>query len=546
MLEELHVRDLALVEEAWLEFASGMTALTGETGAGKTALLGALKLLLGERADSGSVRPGAPETLVEGRFSIGGDEIIVSRRVTAEGRSRAKLDGSMASVGEIAERVGPLVDLHGRHEHQALLSVSSHQGYLDRWAGGVVADAIGEYRAALDAYREAVSERDALLARIGDATRRADYLRFVAEEIGRSDPQPGEDEAIEARLPALRHSERLLEGAHEAVEALRGEGGASDRLGAAMSALERLDGVDPALDAIADEVRAAATALDDAGQALRAYRDGVEADPVALDRAESRLAELTGLVKKYGPTLDDVLRARADAIAALDAVGEGEAGLERCEDAVRLAEDTLRGRAAALSAARRQAIPGFVEALTSAARGLAMDGASFEVAMTELPFEAWGPSGSDRAEFLYAPAPSTPARPLAKIASGGESSRVMLALKGVLGAADDVAVLVFDEVDAGIGGATAHAVGKRLAALARTHQVIVVTHLAQVAAYADRHLVVEKRLEDGRAHTLVRSVEDDERVAEIARMLSGGGSDASLQHAEELLSSALGTTECAG
>lgn len=538
MLEELHVRDLALIEEAWLEFGSGMTVLTGETGAGKTALLGALKLLVGERADSAAVRSGARETLVEGRFSAGGAEIVARRRVSADGRSRCALDGEIATVSAIADRLGPLVDLHGQHEHQALLSASTHSGYLDRWAGEKAAGALLAYSVAREAWRAAIRSRDELTAQLAEVARDSDYLRFVAEEIDRVDPQPGEDAVLEARLPQLQHAERLAEAADEASRLLRGDGGALDQLAEASAALGRVDGIDPLLDGIAARLAEVEALVDDAGTSARQYRDGVEHDPAALEATLSRLSALSGLAKKYGPRLEDVSATRDKAATALAVAVDGVEALAAAEQLVGAAEGELRKAAGELERLRTAAAPGFSAALGEATSELEMGGARFEVAFSELEFAAWTADGPQRLEFLYAPAPGQPARPLARIASGGELSRVMLALKSVLGSADTVGTLVFDEVDAGIGGATATAVGRRLASLASTHQVIVVTHLAQVAAFADTHLVVRKVVESDGAATTVVPVEGADRVAEIARMLSGAGSDAGLAHARELLEAA--------
>jgi len=538
MLEELHVRDLALIEEAWLEFGPGLTVLTGETGAGKTALLGALKLLVGERADSAAVRTGAAEALVEGRFRTADGEIVARRRVSADGRSRCNVDGEMATVSALTERLGPLVDLHGQHEHQALLSPSTHAGYLDRWAGEAAASALSRYRTARDVWRDAVRDRDETAARLAEAARDADYLRFVADEINRVDPQAGEDDALASRLPSLQHAERLADAAAEAAQSLRGDGGAIDVLAQAAAALDRVHGIDPELDAIGSRLAEAATLVDDAGTSARQYRDAVEHDPAALDATLSRLSVLSGLTKKYGPRLEDVLAARDNAVATLAVSDDRESALARAEQSVAAAELDARAAARALQDVREKAAPGFSAALADATSDLEMGGARFEVAFTDLEFPAWTADGPHRIEFLYAPAAAQVARPLAKIASGGELSRVMLALKGVLGSADTVGTLVFDEVDAGIGGATATAVGRRLAQLSATHQVIVVTHLAQVAAFADTHLVVRKLVDDGVATTTVVPVEDEDRVTEIARMLSGAGSDASLAHARELLEKA--------
>jgi DNA repair protein RecN (Recombination protein N) len=447
----------------------------------------------------------------------------------------------MATVGALAERLGPLVDLHGQHEHQALLSSSTHVAYLDRWAGEDAAAALVGYRTARAEYAEAVRARAEIEERLGRVAQNAEHYRFVAEEIDRVDPVAGEDAALEARLPALQHGEQLASAATGAVDALRGDAGALDDVGGATASLARVEGIDPALDALAAQLSEASALLDDASAELRVYRDRVEHDSTALDEVLERLGQLTGLMRKYGPDLDSVLAVREEAVAALAVRDHGAEESELAERAVAVTRATMTAAAERLGAVRRAAAPEFVEALATAVADLAMAGSRFEVAFGDLPFESWTSDGSHRIEFLYAPAPGQPARALARIASGGELSRVMLALKGVLGEADTVRTLVFDEVDAGIGGATAHSVGRRLRDLSRTHQVIVVTHLAQVAAYADAQLVVEKSLTGESASTTVRSVEGGEREAEIARMLSGNDSDAGLVHARELLADAAAT-----
>lgn len=538
MLSELHVRNLALIEETWLEFGPGMTALTGETGAGKTVLVGALKLLLGERADSSDVRHGAAEAVVEGRLTFSAGEVIARRRVSADGRSRCTLDGDMVTVGQLAERLGPLVDLHGQHEHQALLSAATHVEYLDRWAGPAVARARAEYETALGDHGAAAAECARLQGVLSDSASRADYLRFVVAEIDSVAPLPNEDDELRAQLPALQHAEKLSSAANDAVVALRDDGGASDALASALGALGRVEGIDPALDALIARLRDAEAVLDDTSAEVRSYRDRVEHDPAALDRVLARLAELSSLAKKHGPTLGEVLRTREEAAATIEALDLGEEGLVAARRAVETAAEKLLSAGRELAKAREAAAPEFAAALEAAAGELALEGATVAVDFTDLDFDRWTEAGPHRVEFLYSPAAGVPPRPLARIASGGEVSRVMLALKGVLGGADDVEILVFDEVDAGIGGATAHAVGRRLAELAREHQVIVVTHLAQVAAYADRQLVVEKNTAQGGAATRVYPVEGEERVAEISRMLSGDDTAVSLEHARELLARA--------
>jgi DNA repair protein RecN (Recombination protein N) len=538
MLEELHVRDLALIEEAWLELGPGMTVLTGETGAGKTVLVGALKLLLGERADATLVRSGATEAIVEGRFVVDGRERTARRRVGADGRSKCYLDGEMATVGALADSLGPLVDLHGQHDHQELLRAGSHAGLFDRFADtGALLDS---YR---DAFRAQTRARDAvtrLEAAMGDRERRVASLRGLVDDVDRVAPIPGEDDEIAARLPRLRHGEKLAAASSAAYRALEDEGGGAERISEALVSLSHVAGIDPALDAIAEAVGAAADALRAAASGLRDYGEAVDYDPVALEQSEARLAALTLLKRSFGPELADVVAARDAAVFELEDLDEGGAGVERARAAVAETDVAVRTAAAHLTRARAEAAPAFEGALAEAARDLSMPTARFEVGRAKLDRDAWTLEGPGRLEFLYAPATGEPFRPLARIASGGEVSRVMLALKSVLGDADTVPVLVFDEIDAGIGGATASAVGRRLKGLSAARQVLVVTHLAQVAAFADAQLVVEKAEKDGRARTRVRPVSGEERVAEVARMLSGTASATSLAHARELLAA---TTE---
>lgn len=537
MLEELHVSGLALIDDAWVEPGPRLTVLTGETGAGKTVLVGALKLLLGERADATMVRAGADEAVVEGRFVVQGVERTAKRRVSADGRSRCYLDSGMSTVSGLADALGSAVDLHGQHDHQALLTPSSHAAHLDRFIGAGAVSAMDAYKDAWNAHAAALRERTSLAEAMRDRERLTEDLSYRIAEIDAVRPVTGEDEEISAALPRLRHGERLAEAASTAFAHVRGDGGAADRIAEARAALGSVAGLDPSLDEVAADLDEAATTVDDVGARVRDYGQAVAYDPAALNEAEGRMASLATLKRKYGPSLDDVIAARDAAAGQLEAIGSGEEGLRRAEEAVTGADIALREAAGRLSEVRAEAGPGLASRLADSARELSMPNAVFEVGLADLEREAWTADGPQRVEFLFSSAAGEPVRPLARIASGGEVSRVMLALKGVLGSADTVPVLVFDEVDSGIGGQTAIAVGRRLAALAEGHQVLVVTHLAQVAAFADTHLVVEKSEAAGRASTQVRAVSGEDRVAEIARMLSGSDTDTGLAHARELLSS---------
>lgn len=538
MIDELHVRDVALIRDASLAPSAGLTALTGETGAGKSALLSAIKLLVGERADAGAVREGADGLEVEGRFYVRGgdpDGCVVSRRVGADGRGRVRIDGRMGSVRELAVGVGATVDLCGQHEHQRLLQVQTHVEMLDAWVGEPAAAALASYREALAAAANAARELDRVreLSRTGAAA--LEEAEFVCRRIDEVDPAKGELADLEAKLPRAEHGDALLRSALGAREALAGEGGALDAIRDAASEVDDALRYDDALSKHADVLRSALLDLEDVAAELRDYADDLDFDPEELERMRARWSELQGLLRSYGPTMADVFARRDEARGVVEAASDGGAAVERAQKAADAAEARLADAARVLDDVRREAAPRFSAAVSEQMARLEMGSAELEVAFERLPRAEWSRRGPSRAEFLYRPGAGLSARPLRRIASGGEVSRVMLALKVVLGESDSAETLVFDEVDAGVGGATAVALAGVLADLARTHQVIVVTHLAQVAVVADEHYLVSKSAGDVPETTLT-PISGEDRVREVARMLSGDTGEASLAHARELLS----------
>lgn len=583
MIDEIQVENLALIRSASLVPARGLTVLTGETGAGKTALLSALKLLMGGRADKSAVREGADALTVSGRFfglrghggfpedasegvsegapesasdagasgfgtedvragddlDAAADELVAIRRVTADGRSRVTLDGHMASVGELTRAIAPVIDLCGQHEHQRLMKPAEHLRMLDAWAGADVAAALGAYQEAFAQAKDAAAELDRVRAAGEASTARLDEARFTLRQIDAVDPQEGEYDELSAELARSEHAETLATAADAAHAALSGDGGALDALGSAISALEGAARFDESLGAHADSLREAGYILEDVAREARDYRDDVEFDPELLAEKQERMAAMQGLMRAYGPRMEDVLARRAEAaelVSLVDDAAEREAAAQRAVDE---AEARLAEAARTLAAARGQAAPRFSEAVTAQMARLEMGGAQLACSLEDLPREAWTRAGSQSVEFLFRPGAGMQARPLARIASGGEISRVMLAVKVVLGQVDDVDTLVFDEVDAGVGGSTANALADVLADLAETHQVIVVTHLAQVAVRGRAHYVVRKtKGADGMPETDLRKLADDERPAEIARMLSGDATETSLAHAREMLAAA--------
>lgn len=541
MIDEIRVENLALIREASLVPCSGLTVLTGETGAGKTALLSALKLLMGERADASSVREGEAGLVVEGRFFKGADDpegFGVVRSVSADGRSRVKIDGSISSVRELATRVGSMIDLCGQHEHQSLLDSANHVRMVDSWAADTIAPILDDYRAKLHVARAAAAE----LARVTEASRSKgallDEARFTVERISEVNPRFGEYEELEESLPRAEHAEALASAANDAQSLLSEENAALDSLNGAIAELQRMAGVDKKLSEFADSLAEASILIEDAAADLRRYRDSVDFDPEELARQQDRFAQLKGLLRQYGPTMDDVFARLESSKELLSLVDDAEERVKRARLELDAAESDLVQAARALMKVRSVAGPRFCREVVRQMARLEMGGAEVLWDERELPRERWTDSGPSICELLYRSGSGLTPRPLKRIASGGELSRVLLAAKVVMGSADHAGTLVFDEVDAGVGGATARSLATVLADLAKTHQVIVVTHLAQVAVVADAHYVVRKAdTGSGIPETSLVPVEGDERVAEIARMLSGDSSPESLAHARAMLES---------
>ncbi len=534
MIDEIRVRNLALIEEASVVPASGLTVLTGETGAGKTALISALKLLMGERADKTAVREGAEAAQVDGRFLFGDNELVVTRRVGADGRSRGVINGDMASMGELAAAVSRSIDLCGQHEHQALMKPANHVGMLDAWAAEAVVRAHAVYSLAFEEALEANRAYEQVLSACASTDAQLDEARFVLGKIDAVGPAEGEYEELIAQVARCEHAESLARAANVAYEALSGEGGALDGLNAAASALLEAARYDAALGEYAASLREAGYVLEDVARDALAYRDGIDLDPEELAFKQERLAAMQGLLRAYGPRMEDVLARRAaawDVVSLVDDADERKRLAKRELDA---AEEKLAQAAEILHTARVASAPVFAAQVSEVMGRLNMGSAQLECAVSKQPRESWTKTGPSAVEFLFRPGANLTARPLAKIASGGEISRVMLAVKAVMGERDEVETLVFDEVDAGVGGATALALAQLVADLARSHQVIVVTHLAQLAVAAEAHYVLEKS-DGGEPVTKLREVAGAEREREIARMLSGEVTESSLAHARELL-----------
>lgn len=536
MIDEIHIRDVALIHEAQFAPHESLTVITGETGTGKTALLNALKLLIGERSDAGLVREGTEELNVEGRFFFEGEEegVVAARRVGVQGRSRVSIDGSLASVKELAMRIGSHVDLCGQHEHQHLLSPGYQRQLLDAWAGDTVLPFLEKYQASFALVNEAQTELDRLIELESADSVELDRARFALDQIAAIDPQPGEYEDLQTQLPRLEHAEMLQMEAAHVQTLLSSSEGVLEKLEGALSSLDRIAAVDGGVEEQSNAVREAYYALEDVARSMATYRDRVEFSGEELEEVQTRMASLQGLMRGFGPRMEDVFALREESEAKLAEYEGRDELIAQARKRRAAAEDELQAAARDLEKARKAAIPQFLDEVQKQMARLEMGSAKLEADLVSLPRDQWDSWGPHTCELMYAAGEAMKPQRLQKIASGGEMSRIMLALKVVLGENDKVDTLVFDEIDAGVGGSTARSLADVLRDLADTHQVIVVTHLPQVAVCGDAHYLVTKSNEDMPETSLTR-ISGDDRVQEIARMLSGEVNETSLGHARELL-----------
>lgn len=592
MLTTLRISGFAIVDAVEVRFGPGLNVLTGETGAGKSILVNALHLVLGGRMSADVLRDGADEAVVEALFELpashpvfsrlegagllppgegGGNpddprELLVRRVAARSGRGRAFVNGALCTLGMLEQVLRGTVDVSGQHEHVSLLDPSTHLDLLDAHAfrretgEGASPHAAGEegggrpapllrYRSAHAALAALVRERDSLAADEGERARRADYLAFQLAELDRVDPRPGEIEVLEEERRVLASAERLREAARAAEGLAYGEeGSASERVAQAVRALGEAAALDRRLEPTLALLRSAAVELEEAGRELERYADAVGGDPERLAAVEDRLEALRALARKNGGSLEAAIARREEAREELSGLRGGGERLSEIEGEIAARGAEAARLAREIGKVRAEAARGFASAVRRELDSLAMGRCRIEVALVPpesgIPVDGLllGPAGAERAEILIAPNPGEAPRPLAKIASGGELSRLLLAVKRTLARNDPVATYVFDEVDSGIGGAVAEAMGRALADVSRGRQVVCVTHLPQVAAFADRHHRVEKQVTGGRTHTSVALLEEDEaRRREIARMMAGATiTESAIEHAGSLIEAARG------
>ena len=550
MLRFLRITRLAVIDSAEVEFDAGLNVLTGETGAGKSILVEAVGLLLGGRASGDLVRTGEESATIEAIFESGGEELLVRREITAQGRSRAFVNGALTTAGSLKDLSGRLIELHGQHEHQTLLDPATHLSVVDAY-GGLEAEAM-RVAGAFDAWRAAEDERSRVLTVSRDRDARLDLVTFQLDELDKASPKPNEDEELASLRQVLASAERVERLCTESYTSLyESDQAILAGLGHVWRRVAELATLDPQFLPYLEARDGIKGQLEDLALFLRRYVDGIEASPARLQQVEERLALLERLKRKHGPALADVV-ARRDALRReLSDLTRGDERIAELDAECRAAKAAYVAAAEALARARRQAAASFATHLVALLAELAMEQTRFEVRFNDAPLleSNWTARGYDAAEFFLSPNPGEDLRPLARIVSGGELSRVMLALKtltatrrfGFTDATDrppsaGAPGLIFDEVDAGIGGRVADVVGRKLRTLGSAFQVLCITHLPQIAAYADVQFQIEKSVESGRTHTRVKRLDRDGRVAELGRMLGGEAvTDAVRRTAREML-----------
>jgi len=522
MLRYLNIKNLAVIESLEMSLRPGLNVLTGETGAGKSIVVGAVGLLLGDRASPDMIRTGEETAIVQAVFEHDGREILVRREIASSGRSRSFVDDVLVTAGSLRELGATLVDLHGQHEHQSLLDADSHLDLLDRFAGhAALRQTVAEAHAA---WTQFTADLDALRREEHDKEQRADFFRFQVSEIEAAAPVAGEDVELSAARHLLANAERLQRLTGEAYDRLyEGEGSVIEAMAFVWKRVDELAGLDPRFKPFAESQDTVTAQLEDLAGFLREYSTHIDSAPDRLQEIEDRLAVIERLKRKHGPSLDDVLAKLATLRQSLEAIEGAGARIAELEASVTRAGKAYVASAGLLSKSRREAAGRFARALEKELAELAMERTRFEVRFADgdTAQDRWTARGFDVAEFFVSPNLGEDVRPLARVASGGELSRVMLALKSIASTDSPGKTLVFDEVDAGIGGRVADVVGQRLQALGDSFQVLCITHLPQIAACGRQHFRVSKSIRQGRTVTSVEALDPVERVDEVARMMAG-------------------------
>ncbi len=558
MLLELNIRNIALIERLRIEFGEGLNVLTGETGAGKSIVIDSVNLALGGRADRELIRAGADKASVQAVFDVRGDQrvqalldewgfeaedgfLTLGRELSLSGRNICRVGGQAATLSQLRQLTGLLVELHGQHEHQELLSPARHLAVLDAFGDAGHRALIGRVREAYARYSADKAALDALSAQMKERAVTIEVLRRQLEEIVPLKLKSGEDETLAQRFRLMENAEKIqsrVDRAYTLVyDGTERAPSVQEALKKACAAMTSISDIDARFSDMARRLDELYYAAQDVGYELQDMRDGLDFDPAAFEKTGARLDAIEKLKDRYGPTLDDVIRYRDEAQARLEALETGDERLSELREKANASRAELRTACDALTEARRALADAFERGVVSQLSDLGMSRVRFQVRFDPPEPDRMGPEGADRIEFMISPNVGEPLKPLSSTASGGELSRVMLAIKAVIAARDGIGTLIFDEIDTGVSGRMAQAVGEKMSAIAAHRQVIAVSHLPQIAALGDTHFVVEKAEKDGRTETNVRPLDDEGRVQELARLVGGtGDEESSVRHARSMLS----------
>lgn len=569
MIREISIQNIALIDELTISFEEGFNVLTGETGAGKSIIIDSVNLALGERADRELIQTGKDFARVELLFHLTDDRmdetlieygilpeedgsLLLMRELSIQGRNLCKVNGRSVTLTMLREITRHLVDVHGQHQHQSLLTPESHVEFLDRLGGSALEEIKSELRKAWSAWHATKNEIHKLQGWNENGERRRDILRYQIEEIEGAALRPGEEEAIRKERSILAHAEKIATSVAEAYEILySGDGNTSsviDGLSGVVSQLNLIQGIDDNLDTIIEGLESLQYTLEDSVQELRSYRDSFEYDPERLEELDERLEILLSMKRKYGATVEDVIQLKTELESELDMLENSQKNMDELQKQSRKQYLGVLKTCRILSQKRKKVAKFLEQQLTKELADLNMDRTLFQVNMSshdnaaaeEVEITGITRNGYDEVEFLISPNPGEPLKPLAKIISGGEMSRLMLAFKTILGDLDEIPTMIFDEIDVGISGRTAQKVAEKIGGISRNRQVICVTHLPQIASMADCHFVIEKMLSEEHTRTNVSKLDIQERKEEIARMIGGNKlTSLSLEHAGELIKSAI-------
>ena len=555
MLTRLQVNNIALIDKSDIVFDAGFSVLTGETGAGKSILIESVSFVLGDRASRESIRTGADKASAEATFVLSkdsparayleehqlddGDTLVLFRELSQSGRNVCRINGTLVTAGELKALGDLLVDLHGQHVHQSLLNPETHLELIDAYAGSNADGLKDRVEAARQAALQAARDRDLLKNGIRERERRLDAIRFQLREIDAVSPVDGEEEQLESDRNKMRNAETIVEGLNDAYDALFSDTGALASLSKARDALNRIGAYDEAYHALSERTDEAYYAIEDTAYELRDGRDAFRFDPDLLEQTESRLAAIQSLKRKYGASIGEILAYREKIEAERNLLSDGDNQLEALERKVTESIEVFGTLAKTLSDRRKAAAKRLVKEAVKELNDMGMPHAVLEPAFSELPKEQLAETGIDAMEFLLSANRGEPVKPLIKVASGGEMSRIMLAMKAALSDADRIETLIFDEIDTGISGMVANTVAEKMRELGTKHQVLCVTHLPQIAAHADAQYVAYKYSDAQKTHSVTRRLTEAERAKEIARIMGSDESDqTAMEHARTLLNAA--------